>query len=192
MDMDLQKVTATKSTYTVTKPDYEKYRDNPVNEKELKKIAESLGENSNLKLVRKILKLMRLISTNPDSEFKIGDAVFDRKNQEFGIVLFKKPRELYKDTKEKWLVEDKMESTVFVVLTISLSDQNEQKLTFRVRYTPAAFLQLMKDVDNPISFDKNTDLNFFCNNQCILICSEECALYKHSQKVNLKNDDDEI
>ena len=166
---------------------------NSTEKQKLNEIAKKLGKNFDIDMVKEIFQLTQFISTKPDLEFKIGDVVFDRKNGEFGIILFKKPRDIKKDEikKEhltnKHIAGNRIDSTVFVVLTLSKQEADPENLQFRIRYTSHAFLQHISGVDNLINFDKTSDLNNFCNNQCILACSEECALYKYSLKTNTDN-----
>ena len=62
----------------------------------MEKTASRLAIGTNLSKVEKVLRLARKILVSDDEQFKRGDIVLDRKNNEFGIVIGKKPDDMEK------------------------------------------------------------------------------------------------
>ena len=131
--------------------------------------------------LEKVLRSMKLITTDLDAELAHGDIVFDSKNSEFGVVLSKKPLNI-----EEF---NKVSSAPYVLLTLS-RDGDEGDYIFRVRYTHPKNIRRLESSDIiPGKGEKEItkDMRKFCKDFCIMDCGEDCALYKYTRKNGKKN-----
>ena len=106
-----------------------------------------------------------------DPNFYYGSLVFDIKNYEIGFIVG--PIDIYKSS----ISED---NQVYLVVTLPKLEENSDSGTnFRVRYTKKS---LLKPIELEQPRRPADDLSEFCNKQCIMDCSEDCALWKYRKK----------
>ncbi|MBP3732256.1 MAG: hypothetical protein J6I84_03335 [Bacilli bacterium] len=149
--------------------------------------------------VQTVLEIIKETVFDSNSKFKPGDIVFDQKNNEYGIVLGKKPSDVYGTHNLEKIIEksltnrkviqyvdgfdDKKDSGTYLLLTMQPSpDDLENTYTFRIRYTNYRFIELIKGPKHEDHTTSITDLDRFCTEQCLMDCSEDCALWKYKRK----------
>lgn len=110
----------------------------------------------------------KTVYSKDNHELSYGDAIFDLKNKEVGIYLGTKPDHVDLESKDK-IKKSKID--ILVLLTMEI---NDSEINWRIRYTPSNLVNFLKSD----SKDLEKDLKRFCNNQCIMDCSEDCYLWR--------------
>lgn len=141
-----------------------------------------------LKYARGIIMHKDIDTTNPDSNFHIGDIVYCEGCKEHGIILGEKPSGLLKTLVKEYnsilAGNRKKGDRTYVVLTLELVDKDSENYDFRIRYVPTKRMKLY-DRFEPVEGSTN-DLENFCTKQCIMECSKDCYLYKYFKNKQIK------
>lgn len=125
------------------------------------------------------------------SDFKPGSLVLDTRDNEIGFVIG--PINMYGDIDTDSFVKlshnakvsDKNTTMLVVTVTRVIGGlENERRSNFRVRYVKRSYLTPLKVEENNLDYSTNSvsDLDTFCESQCIMECTSECKLYKYRRK----------
>lgn len=126
----------------------------------------------------------RVIQGSSDPDFKLGNIVLDTRDGEIGFVVG--PVDVFEDKKLRSFgrkVSNYSDSPddYFVIITKKVGENNVRSFSFGVRYIKRKYLTPLgidkQEIDNSLS-----DLDIFCNQQCIMECNSECKLYKYRKK----------
>lgn len=117
-------------------------------------------------LLNKLVDFRNSLLLHTDRENYFGRLVYDTKNKEYGIIIGPFASiNLEKKGKKR-------------LLLVTLGDED-----FRVRYTEQHSVKYLKDyIDDIIGKTSIQGINYFCKEQCIMECSDQCALYKFKSK----------
>lgn len=128
----------------------------------IKDVSREPGE----KFLKELLDFRNKFLFHKDHENYLGRLVWDIKNKEYGFIVG--PFERQNETSDRVLLITRWKA--------------EDGEGFRVRYTRPRDLRYLKDDLARISTAQQ-DLTAFCNEQCIMECSEQCALFKYKNKI---------
>lgn len=122
-----------------------------------------------------------------DLDYKMGSLVLDTRDGEIGFIIG--PLDIVeRKSKLTSSLEKINKKTTFLIVTRSRESYSGDDLglvstppnqKFRVRYVKREFLVPLK-IEEPK--DTVSDLDTFCNSQCIMECTSECKLYKYRKK----------
>lgn len=151
-----------------------------------------------------ILRAVTKLNSYGIGEFNIGDIVLDKLNQEYGIIISLKPvpirdemtlkkfRNIANKPEIAYYADNELrtgidKSGIFVLLTLSKapSDNNFcEKGTpiFRVRYVGSRNIEKIQIPDNKKNTSTDSDLEYHCQNECLLKCTKECSLWKFRKR----------
>ena len=129
----------------------------------------NLGEACNKlskELLDKLVDFRNSLLLHTDRENYFGRLVYDTKNKEYGIIIGPFASiNLDKKGKKR-------------LLLVTLGDED-----FRVRYTEQHKVKYLKDcIDDIAGKTSKQSINYFCEEQCIMECSDQCALFKFKNK----------
>lgn len=116
-------------------------------------------------LLNKLVDFRNSLLLHTDRENYFGRLAYDTKNKEYGIIIgpFTSINPKKKDKR---------------LLLVTLGDED-----FRVRYTEQHKVKYIRDyVDNTTGQTSIQSINYFCKEQCIMECSNQCELYKFKSK----------
>lgn len=106
-----------------------------------------------------------LLQSNKENYF--GKLIYDTKNKEYGFVVGQFDS-----------IDPEKKGKKRRLLLVTRGDED-----FRVRYTEENFVKELRDVVDTVSINTcSQNINYYCQEQCIMECSEQCALFKY--KVN--------
>lgn len=117
-------------------------------------------------LLDKLVDFRNSLLLHTDRENYFGRLVYDTKNKEYGIIIgpFTSIIPEKKDKKR--------------LLLVTLGDED-----FRVRYTEQHKVKYLKDcIDDITEKTSKQCISYFCEEQCIMECSDQCALFKFKNK----------
>jgi len=137
------------------------------------------NKDDTIKLIKKLRDLM-LVS---DPIYTIGKLVYIKSANEYGFIIG--PMAMGTDTTNiisSIFCDVKEEVKLDRILVVTFGKQDERA---RVRYSKKKDIQFLDNSDdkNDISI-ANSDIELFCNNQCIFECSEDCIFWKYHKKRN--------
>lgn len=126
----------------------------------------------------------RVIQGSSDPDFKLGNIVLDTRDGEIGFVVG--PVDVFEDKKLRSFgkkVNSYLESPddYFVIITKKMGESNTRSFSFGVRYIKRKYLTPL-GIDKQETNNSLSDLDIFCNQQCIMECNSECKLYKYKKK----------
>ena len=116
-------------------------------------------------LLNKLVDFRNSLLLHTDRENYFGRLAYDTKNKEYGIIIgpFTSINPKKKDKR---------------LLLVTLGDED-----FRVRYTEQHKVKYIRDyVDSTVGQTSIQSINYFCKEQCIMECSNQCELYKFKSK----------
>lgn len=129
----------------------------------------SLGKASNKiskELLDKLVDFRNSLLLHTDRENYFGRLVYDTKNKEYGIIIGPFTSIIPEKKGKKRL------------LLVTMGDED-----FRVRYTEQHSVKYLKDCIDDITWETSKQsINYFCKEQCIMECSDQCALFKFKNK----------
>ena len=126
-------------------------------------------------LIKKCKRVLELRKEAYSDVFEQGDLVYDMKNQEHGVVVGEKPEDGVID-QQITPVSLARRSRTYVVLTITTDEEGGMKT--RIRYSN---YRNLRSIQESLKDHSLTDLETFCSSQCIMDCSEDCALIKYKR-----------
>lgn len=182
-----------------------------ITEKELDNLLKNLEQDED-SLARNIRRLItardRILKRRDDFIFSQGSIVFDTYHKEIGFVVG--PLDVYNIGYEKVDINsvfggsnkynpNKQDIGTMLIITVpkeykeqeqdntetgngmGLSEVKREpnKPQYRVRYVNYKYLKSLNIEPEKRPVD---DLDTFCNKQCIMECSEDCALWKYKRK----------
>lgn len=117
-------------------------------------------------LLYKLVDFRNSLLLHTDRENYFGRLVYDTKNKEYGIIIGPFVSiNLDKKSKKR-------------LLLVTLGDEG-----FRVRYTEQHSVKYLRDcIDDITGRTSKQSISFFCKEQCIMECSDQCALFKFKNK----------
>ena len=115
--------------------------------------------------------------------FERGDLVYDMRVEEHCIVLGEKPEIESLLDQISYTSTPRMEIShrTYIVLTVSNKVNEEtgkEELKTRIRYSNGHNLRLIEETN-----DAPSDLEKFCNHQCVMECTDECVLHKYKRNI---------
>lgn len=112
---------------------------------------------------QRLLNTRELLFNNPKN---FGKVVYDKKNEEYGIVVGEIK---YKDEEDSR------------ILVVTLDTESGGS---RVRYTRQRNLIIIKDqeLNDDTIGNVGLDLKSFCKDQCLFECDKDCILFKYKNK----------
>lgn len=168
-----------------------------ITEDELNKILADSGKTDD-QIVKELSYLMKAreeisnfsYSFNPD--FYQGSLVYNYRNSEVGFVVGPLDvwgKEIFgHDIMQKMSKNyDSVKSRTYLIVSMGENYENVDpskpslgSSLYRIRYVSGKHLQPLK-----IEKSRNyiSDIETFCNNQCIMECSDTCVWYKYRKKV---------
>lgn len=117
-------------------------------------------------LLDKLVDFRNSLLLHTDRENYFGRLVYDTKNKEYGIIIgpFTSINPEKKGRKR--------------LLLVTLGDED-----FRVRYTEQHCVKYLRDcIDDTIGKTSKQSISYFCKEQCIMECSDQCELFKFKNK----------
>lgn len=117
-------------------------------------------------LLEKLVDFRDSLLLHTDRENYFGRLVYDTKNMEYGIII------------GPFTSIDPEKKGKKRLLLVTLGDED-----FRVRYTEQHSVKYLRDcVDDITGKTSKQSINYFCKEQCIMECSDQCALFKFKNK----------
>lgn len=138
-----------------------------------------------LKNCRKVLNLRSKRGERMEVDYNLferGDLVYDMRVEEHGVVIGEKPDLRFLVDQVSHISTHRNElgsSKTYIVLTISNrkdEESGETSLQTRIRYSNGHNLRLIEETN-----DAPSDLEKFCNQQCIMECVDDCILRKYKR-----------
>lgn len=171
--------------------------------KEIKKFlpgSDKINDVEVGKVIRNIMSCRDTLFDNSSVELRSGELVIDTKNEEVGYVVGKFCGYQYNQTERPG---KKIAPTLGkpgeidpVMLVVTLKKDQEvrdgidffgmagttESLLYRIRYTKRSLLKPLRIESDNFAGTSVTDLDDFCNQQCLMDCSEDCKLWKYKKK----------
>ena len=144
-----------------------------------------------------VLALKNLLQQNKKGVggHEMGEIVLIKKYNEYGILLSIKGSEFCEDNIKpisvspvEFKASPSNKNNTCVVLTIMKQEPGENYYGFRVRYVSSKELIKLVEPDKEFKTEKNlSDLERHCKEECFMLCSEECSLWKYSTSGKTRN-----
>ena len=127
---------------------------------------DEISKKINKELLNKLLDFRDSLLLHAGRDDYFGRLVYDTRNKEFGFII------------GPFTSIDPEKDNEKRLLLVTLGDSD-----FRVRYTRKHNVRFLKDsIDNTIGITSRQSINYYCKEQCIMECSDQCALFKFKNK----------
>lgn len=133
---------------------------------------------------RKVLNLRAKRGERMTTEYNLferGDLVYDYRVEEHGVVIGEKPDLDVLTDQVSHISTPRRDISyrTYIVLTVTTKkdeETGEMKPQTRIRYSNGHNLRLIEETN-----DAPSDLEKFCNQQCVMECVEDCILHKYKR-----------